>query len=258
MRSLLFALFDRLFVPAPQRARVAFLKGGAFAHRGLHGPDVLENSRAAFSAAIAGGFGIELDVHASRDGDVFVFHDDELDRLSEGKGYFGATGSAALDALRLKGTSETIPRLDEILRLIAGKVPLLVEVKTGRRSVAALCKGVLRALEGYQGPVAVMSFDARVGAWFAAHAPHIVRGLVVTEEGPTALPDKARAAVVRHIDLWRARPDFLAYDVQDLPSRFASAQRNRGLPLLSWTVRTPDERAKVAAHADAAIFEDLT
>ncbi|MEN9709039.1 MAG: hypothetical protein RIQ68_1447, partial [Pseudomonadota bacterium] len=163
MPLLLFGLIDRLLAPAPARARVAFLKGGAFAHRGLHGPDILENSRAAFTAAIAGGYGIELDVRSSRDGDVYVFHDDDLDRLSEGTGRFSATGSQALDAIRLKGSDETIPRLDEVLRLINGRAALLVEVKTGRRSVAKLCKGVLRALEGYQGPVAVMSFDARVG-----------------------------------------------------------------------------------------------
>lgn len=254
MPLLLFAL-DRLLAPAPPRPRVAFLKGGAFAHRGLHGPDILENSKASFSAAIAGGFGIELDVRSSRDNDVYVFHDDELDRLSQGKGRFSATSSATLDQTRLKNSDEMIPRFDAVLNLIAGRATVLVEVKTGRRSVATLCQGVARALEGYQGPVAVMSFDARVPQWFAQNAPHIVRGLVVTEEGPTALPDRARAAIIRHRDLWRAKPDFLAYDVEDFPSRFANAQRRRGLPVLTWTVRTPEQQARAAAYADGPIFE---
>ena len=114
-----------------------------------------------------------------------------------------------------------------------------------------LCLAVRRALEGYRGPVAVMSFDPRVVRWFADHAPHVVRGLVVTEEGQRTLSGRWR----RHLALWRAKPEFLAYDVRDLPSRFAAAQRARGLPLLTWTVRSDDLRERAAAHADAAIAE---
>ena len=108
-----------------------------------------------------------------------------------------------------------------------------------------------RALEGYRGPVAVMSFDPRAVGWFARHAPHIVRGLVVTEEGRRTLSGRFR----RHLSLWQAKPEFLAYDVRDLPSRFAAAQRARGLPLLTWTVRSEELAARARVHADAAIAE---
>lgn len=251
----LFGLADRVFVPAPPANRFAFLRGGAFAHRGLHGGDIVENSRAAFAAAIAGGFGIELDVQASRDHVPFVFHDRTLDRLTSATGPIGARRSTELGAIPLKGTSETIPSLAEVLALIAGRAPVLIEIKTGRRPIGKLCRAVRSALEGYAGPVAVMSFNPQVSRWFSIHAPALARGLVVTEEGPTALPDKTRAAVVRRFGFWRARPHFLAYDVRDLPARFASAQRARGLPVLTWTVRTPGSRAIATAHADAPIFE---
>lgn len=255
MRLSLFALLDAMRAPAPQASRVAFLKSCAFAHRGLHDSHIPENSRAAFSAAVAGGFGIELDVRVSRDNDAFVFHDRQLDRLAEGSGRLSSYSSNDLDRIRLKGCDETIPRLADVLALVAGHVPLLIEVKTGRRSIDPLCRAVRSALEGYAGPAAVMSFNPDVSRWFFHHAPQIPRGLVVTEEGPTALPDKTRAAIKRRLALWRAKPDFLAYDIRDLPSGFATAQRTRGLPVLTWTVRSSDERSRAALHADAPIFE---
>jgi glycerophosphoryl diester phosphodiesterase len=251
----LFALLDPWLAPAPAPVRVAFLKGVAYAHRGLHGGAIVENSRAAFVAAIDGGFGIELDVEASRDGDAFVFHDEELDRLTPMEGRVGACYSRDLDQIRLTGTDETIPRLHEILALIAGRATLLIEIKTGRRDIAPLCKSVRHALEGYDGPVAIMSFNPDVCRWFHDHAPGIVRGLVVTEEGSTALPDRSWAALTRQLALWRAKPEFLAYDVQDFPARLPQRQRARGLPILSWTVRTEAERATAARYADGPIFE---
>jgi hypothetical protein len=96
-----------------------------------------------------------------------------------------------------------------------------------------------------------MSFDPRVVGWFARNSPQTVRGLVVTEEGAKALAGRLR----RHLWLWKARPDFLAYDVRDLPSRFAAAQRRRGLPVLTWTVRSAEHRERADAHADAPIAE---
>lgn len=222
-----------------------------FAHRGLHGSGAIENSRAAFAAAIARGHGIELDVQASSDGHAIVIHDYELDRLSEGLGPVAARSVAELQAIRLRGADETIPTLAEILRLIGGQVPLLIEVKAPDRAVGRLCLSVFRGLETYRGPVAIMSFNPEVGRWFARHAPRIARGLVITENGK----DRLRGRVERQLALWRARPDFLAYDIRDLPSRFAAAQRGRGLPILTWTVRSDADRERAATHADQIIYE---
>jgi len=252
MPSLPLRALDSWLSPAPDPARIAWLKGVEYAHRGLHGAGVPENSLAAFAAAIARGMGIECDVQRTADDRAVVFHDWTLDRLTGTSGSVRARSATALAQLALGGGSERIPTLRDALALVGGRVPLLIEVKSrpGRR-IGPLCLGVRRDLEGYAGPVAVMGFDPRVGAWLRRHAPRIVRGLVVSEEGARALSGSYR----RHRALWQARPDFLAYDVRDLPSPFAAAQRRRGLPLLTWTVRSPELRRCAADHTDAAIAE---
>jgi glycerophosphoryl diester phosphodiesterase len=256
MPSLPFALLDRWAAPVPDPRKVAWIGERDYAHRGLHGNGIPENSRAAFARAIAGGHGIELDVQRSSDGQPVVFHDDALDRLTGESGPVVRRSAAQLGAIALAGTvegvTETIPTLRQVLAQIAGQVPVLIEVKSDRHArIAALCLAVRRVLEGYTGQHAVMSFDPRVSRWFRRHSPHTVRGLIVSEGEDRALPGKLR----RRLALWHARPDFLAYDVRDLPSRFAAAQRRRGLPVATWTVRDAEHDERAEAHADAAIFE---
>jgi glycerophosphoryl diester phosphodiesterase len=247
----LFAPLEGLIAPAPSPARVAFLNAQPFAHRGLHGGGVVENSRAAFRAAIALGHGIETDVQAARDGEAMVFHDATLDRLTASAGDVAALTPTDLGQIRLTGTAETIPQLPEMLSLIAGRVPVLIEIKAKGPRVAPLCLSVRRALEGYRGAAAIMSFNPLVAAWFAEHAARIVRGLVISEEGKTG----AKGVVERWLSMTKAKPDFLAYDVRDLPSKFASAARARGIPVLTWTVRNAEEERRAFAHADEAIYE---
>jgi glycerophosphoryl diester phosphodiesterase len=238
MRLSLFAPLDRQFAPAPDPEKIGWIGGQAYAHRGLHGPGVAENSPAAFAAAIERGMGIELDVQRSGDGQAMVFHDWDLDRLT------GATG--------LTGGEDRIPTLRQVLDQIGGKVPLLIEVKSRRdMRVPSICLAVLRVLEGYQGPHAVMSFDPRVPKWFNRYAPLTIRGLVITEENDHTLLSRLR----RRLSLWVASPHFLAYDVRDLPSRFATAQRRRGLPVVTWTVRSTELLDRARLHADAPIAE---
>jgi glycerophosphoryl diester phosphodiesterase len=245
-------LVERWLSPAPDPARIGWLSGQDYAHRGLHGGDTPENSLSAFSAAIARGLGIECDVQQTSDGQAVVFHDWELDRLTGESGPVAARGADDLAQLALGGRRDRIPRLADLLGMVHGRAPLLIELKTkAERRIAPLCLAVRRELEGYAGPAAVMSFDPRVGAWFRQHAPRVVRGLVVSEEGARTLSGSFR----RHRAMWHARPDFLAYDVRDLPSPFAAAQRRRGVPVLTWTVRTPALRKRAAEHADAAIAE---
>lgn len=247
-----FALLDRWLSPAPDPGKIAWIGAQDFAHRGLHGGGTPENSRAAFAAALAAGHGIELDVQRSGDGQAVVFHDDTLDRLTADTGPVQRRTAAQLGAITLAGSTETIPSLRQVLDQIAGTAPVLIEVKSKRDiRIAALCLAVRRVLEGYTGPHAVMSFDPRVSRWYAANSPHTVRGLIVSEGEDRALPGKVR----RHLALWHARPDFLAYDVRDLPSRFAAAQRRRGLPVATWTVRDVEHEDRAREYADAAIFE---
>lgn len=253
MRLLLSAI-DPLFAPAPEPVRVTWLKGRDYAHRGLHGSGLVENSPAAFRAAIERGFGIECDVQRSSDGQAMVFHDWDLDRLTGERGAVQDRTAKQLGAIILAGSTDTIPTLRQVLDLVAGRAPLLIEVKSKREHrVAPLCMAVRRTLEGYRGRHAVMSFDPRVSRWFARQSPDTPRGLVVTEENARTLSGGLR----RHLALWHAHPDFLAYDVRDFPSKFAAAQRARGLPVLTWTVRSLELRAKAAAHADASIAESV-
>jgi glycerophosphoryl diester phosphodiesterase len=234
-----------------RRSELERLGAVPFAHRGLHGRGTVENSRAAFDAAVAGGHAIELDVEASRHGEAFVFHDERLDRLTAESGPLCLRDGDDLARIRLEGSDETIPPLGEILSSIGSRAPLLIEVKARGPAYHQLCHSVAFALRDYAGPVGVMSFSPRVGHWFARHYPSILRGLVVTESGRGRL----RGRVERSLALFWARADFLAYDVRDLPSRFADRARARGLPVYTWTVRTDADRARAAAHADQIIFE---
>lgn len=248
----LLSPLDRWRAPAPAAKKVEWLGFWAYAHRGLHGQGLPENSPAAFAAAMARGMGIECDVQRSSDGQAMVFHDWELDRLTAESGPVARRSAEQLGRIVISGGSDCIPSLRQLLDQVDGKVPLLIEIKSNATSrAAALSLAVRRQLEGYRGPHAVMSFDPRVVGWFARNSPMTVRGLVVTEENDKALAGRIR----RHLWLWKARPDFLAYDIRDLPSRFAAAQRKRGLPLLTWTVRSAEHRERAAEHADAPIAE---
>ena len=250
-----FALLDRRLAPAPDPARAGWLGTHTYAHRGLHGGGVEENSSGAFALAIARGLGIECDVRLSKDERAIVFHDATLERLTGREGRLDALGVAEITRLALTTGGERVPTLRDVLDQVAGRVPLLLEIKSDKgqsfRAIRALCRTVRRELDGYHGPVAIMSFDPRVGGWFARKAPDVLRGLVVTEQGRRTFSGTIR----RHLALWEARAQFLAYDVRDLPSDFAGQQRRRGLPLLTWTVNTPALRQRAAEYADAPIAE---
>lgn len=232
-------------------ARTDWLREGTYAHRGLHGDGRLENAPSAFRAAIAAGYGIECDVQLTADDEAAVFHDFDLDRLTGKTGPIRGCTLAMLAAIPLD-SGESIWTLADLLAEIAGRVPLLVEIKSGHGvPVERLCRAVARALESYAGRVAVMSFDPQAVRWFALNAPRIVRGLVVTEDGNPGAFAVSRGILARRF----ARAEFIAHDVRDLPSPFAEAMRAAGLPLLTWTVRSPELRAVATAYADAPIAE---
>jgi glycerophosphoryl diester phosphodiesterase len=156
-----------------------------------------------------------------------------------------------LSAIQLRASGECIPSLAAVLDLIAGSVPLLIEVLGGTLVVAALSDAVRHNLEGYCGPAGIMSFNPWVGRWFAANAPEILRGLVVTEEDRHGL----RSRIARQVALGLSRPDFLAYDIRDLPSAFAASARSKGIKVLTWTVRSQQQHATAARFADQVIYE---
>lgn len=234
-----------------RRSELDALGAAPFAHRGLHGGGRIENGLGAFQAAVEQGFGVELDVRLSRDGRAMVFHDETLERLTDVSGPVAERSAAELSAVRLGTGSDTIPTLEEVLAVVAGRAGMLIEVKAPDRRVGALGVAVETALGGYRGAVGIMSFNPEVGAWFARRAPRRLRGLVVSESGKRGL----RGRVERRLALWRSRADFLAYDVRDLPSSFAAHARGAGRAVYTWTVRSEADRVRAAANADQIIFE---
>lgn len=234
------------------------------AHRGLHDAQrgIQENSRAGVRAAVAAGYGIEIDLQPSRDGQAMVFHDYDLARLTAARGPVRQRDAADLARLRLAGADEGIPTLPEILDLVAGRVPLLIELKDqhGRmgESDGTLEAATAAALAGYEGPVAVMSFSPPMMIEMASRAPQVPRGLVTcayrAEDWPL-LPETTRAHLRRIADYDAARAAFISHDVRDLANPRLAELRAAGAAILCWTVRSPTEEAVARRVADTITFE---
>lgn len=230
------------------------------AHRGLHDIDhgIIENSESAFGAAIGAGYGMECDVQVSLDGEAMVFHDAKLDRLTENSGRMAACNASEIGAMRLGGSSDTVQTLGELLEQIDGKTPLLVEIKKNERKPGALEERTRDLLKSYKGPAAVMSFNPESMGWFAANAPDIPRGQLSTafKTGGGSNRPALQRFLARHLLLNRiSRPDFIGYDINHLPAPATSFLRRRGMPILTWTVRTDINRDVASKYADNIIFE---
>ncbi|GKY88789.1 glycerophosphodiester phosphodiesterase family protein [Sinisalibacter aestuarii] len=234
------------------------------AHRGYH--DLAagrpENSRAAIAAAVAAGYGIEIDVQLAADGVAMVFHDPVLGRMTGAQGHVHARTAAELGQIPISGGDEGIPTLDEVLALVAGRAPLLIEIKAQShqrpRGIASLEEDVTRALSGYAGPVAVMSFNPQVVARMAALAPGVPRGLTTydfDDEETRALPADLRARLAGIEDFDAAQASFISHDVADLASPRVAALKRRGVPVLCWTVTSPEMETKAREVADNITFE---
>jgi glycerophosphoryl diester phosphodiesterase len=231
-----------------------------FAHRGLHGPGRPENSRAAVAAAVAAGHGIEIDLRLSADGRAMVFHDDALARLTGAAGRVSDRTAADLSALPLLGGGETVPAFDEILALVRGRVPLLVEVKDEDGAlgpgIGQLAAAAARDATGYAGPLAFMSFNPNTVAALARHAPDRPRGLTTcafdaAEWGHVPAATRARLAAIP--DAGRTGAAFVSHDRRDLDRPRLAELRAQGLALLAWTIRAPAE-----AEAARRVVDQIT
>lgn len=247
------------FVPLPPE----FL-GPPLAHRGLHDRTAgrVENSRAAFRAAIAAGCGIELDVQLSADGQAMVFHDRLLDRLTGAAGPVRARTAAELSHILLRDTEEGIPTLAEVLVLVAGRVALLVEIKDQHGAMGptggVLEAAVARDLASYAGPVAVMSFNPHAVEAFGHALPRVARGLTTSafraEDWPD-LPAPTRARLRRIPDYRRLGAAFVSHEQGDLGRPRLAALKAKGAAILCWTIRSPAQEAAARRFADNVTFE---
>jgi len=232
------------------------------AHRGLHdlARGVVENMPAAALAAVAGNFAIECDIQLTADGEAMVHHDDALGRLTEGSGALLGKTSAELKQVAFRDTPERMMTLSELCTLVAGRVPLLIEVKTHFDGDRRLVRRMAEVLASYDGPAAGMSFDPDQVMALRELIPIRPRGIVAEGDYTAADWPEATAAQRRgmmHLrHAFRTRPHFVAYWVDDLPAAAPWVARNVfGCPLLTWTVRTPQQRGIAARHADQMIFE---
>ena len=232
------------------------------AHRGLHdrARGVIENMPGAVSAAIAGNFAVEVDIQLAADGEAMVHHDDELGRLTDGTGALRSLTAAELKQIAFKDTGERMMTLGDLCDLTAGRVPLVIEVKSRFDGDRILVNRMADVLAGYRGPAAGMSFDPDQVIALRELAPKLPRGIVAerhytAEDWPEASPAQRREMThLRHF--FRTRPHFVSYGVNDLPAVAPWIARHVfGLPLLTWTVRTPEQRERAARHADQMIFE---
>lgn len=233
-----------------------------FAHRALHGAAGAENSRGAIKAAVAAGYGIEIDVQPSADGSAMVFHDYDLARLTGQAGPINARSAVALGAIPLNEGGGAIPTLPQVLDLVAGQVPLLVEIKDqdGQmgRNVGPLEREVAKCLSGYAGPTAVMSFNPHSVAAFGAAAPDIPRGIVTSAYRPEhwpELPADVRERLAGIPDFDRVGASFISHEVGALDTAPVRGIKSRGVPILCWTVRSPEQEAKAREIADQITFE---
>lgn len=253
------ALYTYLVAPGRlPRASDATLFKTAYAHRGLHAKDgsVPENSLAAFKAAAAAGYGIELDVHLTADGQVVVFHDDTLKRMcGADKAVCECTYEQLLDH-RLLGTEQRIPLLSEVFEAVGGRVPLLVELKNGKQN-KALCEKTAALLDGYSGVYCIESFNPLVVAWFKKHRPQVVRGqLACGRGGYHNIPSYQGVLLSMMLMNVFSRPHFAAYSHGDARGRLSLwLVRLLGGKLVGWTVRDTDDIACSQSYFDAIIFE---
>lgn len=235
-----------------------WLTARPIAHRGLHDSSagVIENTTAAFRAAIDAGYGIECDLQISADGEAMVHHDDTLGRLNDGTGRLDAMTAAALKRVPFKSGGEPMMTLGELCDLAGSRTTLVLELKGRFAGDTRLAARTASVLSGRVGPVAAMSFDPGLMAALRRLSPTLPLGLVAMRR-EAGTPATARMPALRYARLaLAARLQFLAYRVQDLGTLPPYFARNvLGWPVLTWTVRTEEDRARAARHADQIIFE---
>jgi len=234
------------------------------AHRGYHDADAgrIENTPSAIQAAMDHGFGIEVDVQETADGEALVFHDYTLDRLAEGTGKVLDLPSTQLTGISMQTGGDRLWLLQDLLDLVNGKVPLVIEIKSWMKAgdQNPFVRRVVDQVAAYQGPAAIKSFDPDMLGVACAHNNSVLRGIVadsMPSDGDSARLSQVHRFALRHmLHFPRTRPHFVSYSIRDLPCAGPTILRRLfKRPLMTWTVRTAEDRERAARYADQIVFE---
>lgn len=233
------------------------LMGWSYAHRGLHGQGIPENSMAAFEAALDGGYGIELDVHLLKDGNLAIMHDSDLLRTTGCDGKIEDLTTDDLQNHHLDGTDQTIPTFRQVLDLYQGKAPLVVELKVSNNNYAALTEAACKMLEDYSGVYCLESFDPRCLLWLKKNRPHLIRGQL--SENYFATKNKLsfilKLVLSKNLGNFLTKPDFVAYRYRDRKSTLSNRLCMMRMAGVSWTVVSQEEFDTAVKEGWVPIFE---
>lgn len=236
----------------PEKRMEMSKMAGLYAHRGLFGSDVAENSLTAFGLAADAGYGIELDVQLSHDGEVMVFHDTTLTRMCKVKGKISGRSAEELNRLHIKKTNDTIPYFSDALDVIGGRVRLIVELKTCK-NYEELCKKTLMYLENYEGEYMIESFDPRIVRWFYKNAPHILRGQLACRMTKEEYKNPFMRVMLKGLMFnFFAHPNFIAYRLGDEGLGYKLSTGLYGAASAAWVVR---KNSELDIERDIYIFE---
>jgi glycerophosphoryl diester phosphodiesterase len=245
---------------SPLARTLAWLTARPIAHRGLHDPAAnrIENTMAAFDAAMAENYPIECDLQVSADGEAMVFHDNTLNRLTTARGKVSALTSEQLKKIAFRNGKARMPALSELLDHVRGSVPLIIEIKSQWNGATALTERAIELLASYKGPHALMSFDPDLIAAVKRLSPGTVRGIVadrVADRNLSGLPFPWRLELRHLAHLERSDPHFVSYDIRGLPWPPVQALRAAGMPVISWTIRSKAQAERARRYSDQITFE---
>ncbi len=234
-----------------------WIQNNLIAHRGLHSIDlsVPENSIASYTKALEKGYSIELDINVLKDGTVLAFHDHHFKRMCNDDRELRDVTYEECKNLKLLKTEEKIPKFDQVLKIINGKVPLLIELKP-HGDVIFLCESFMKTIQDYQGAWAIFSFHPKVVSWFKKYHPEIIRGQI----SEYFKDDKKMNFIAKYLmkSLFFNRftkPDFVSYGIYDMPNKYLDKLMKKGLTVISYAARSQKEYDFVKSHYHNTVFE---
>ena len=247
----------------PQLRALEWLVAKPIAHRGLHDEKrgVVENSESAFAHAVKHGFSMECDLQLTADGKAVVFHDDDVDRVLDGKGKIKSFTAKEIQKLKFRQGKDRVQTLQDLLDQLDGRETLVIEIKSLWDNDMTLTRHVIDVLTHYDGPFAIMSFDENIIACAAALSPNMVRGITadrVTDPYYNILPVERRIAMQNMQHLPRSKPHFVSYYFRDLPYAPVGEIARNGFPIITWTIRNEEQARAALRYSDQITFENYS